>query len=168
MAIQRLNVFIVDDNRMEANGLRKYLKNRFGNKVRLSIYFDSESCLCMMHGQVNLVVLDYNLNEKGLDSKTGLDVLKTIKLRHPETEVVILTSNEDIGLAIDAITIGAKDFVVKGVGSWQRILAIVDQTVTQPIRFLVTEYGVTKFVGIFLFTFLTMGMVVVLALKLIF
>jgi FixJ family two-component response regulator len=97
-----------------------------------------------------------------------LDVLKTIKLRHPETEVVILTSNEDIGLAIDAITIGAKDFVVKGVGSWQRILAIVDQTVTQPIRFLVTEYGVTKFVGIFLFTFLTMGMVVVLALKLIF
>ncbi|HEV7231215.1 MAG TPA: response regulator [Bacteroidia bacterium] len=166
METQKLNVYIVDDNKMMAGSLRKYLKNRFGEKVDVSLYFSGDSCLRMMHGHIHLVILDYYLNERGKAGKNGVEILKRIKDRFPETEVIMHTSNEDVAVAIEAMKMGAKDYVVKNEHSWNKLLQLVERTITQPIRALVAEFGVPKFMGIFLFTFFVMGAVVFWALKL--
>jgi len=166
METQKLNVYIVDDNKMMAGSLRKYLKNRFGEKTDISLYFSGDSCLKMMHENVNLVILDYYLNEKGKAGKNGVEILKTIKDRFPNTEVIMHTSNEDVAVAIEAMRVGASDYVIKGQNSWNKLQQLVERTVTQPIRSLVAEFGVTKFMGIFVLTFCVMGAVVIWALRL--
>jgi DNA-binding NtrC family response regulator len=166
METQKLNVYIVDDNKMMAGSLRKYLKNRFGEKAEISLYFSGESCLKMMHENVNMVILDYYLNEKGKASKNGVEILKSIKDRFPNTEVIMHTSNEDVAVAIEAMRVGASDYVVKGQNSWKKLQQLIERTVTQPIRTLVAEFGVTKFMGIFVLTFVVMGAVVIWALRL--
>ena len=166
METQKLNIYIVDDNKMMAGSLSKYLKTRFGNSIGTSIYFSGESCLKMMHENIHMVILDYYLNEKGKTGKNGVEVLKTIKDKFPNTEVIMHSSNEDVAVAIEAMKIGASDYIIKGTNSWKKLQLLVERTVTQPIRNLVAEFGVPKFMGIFLLTFFTMGAVVIWALRL--
>ena len=107
MQEQSINVFILNDNVEIAGKLRKYLIKRFGNLLNISLFFSSRSCLRMMNNQIDLVVVDDYLNEGRNNSTSGIEVLKRIKDKNPKTEVIILTSNEDIGTAVDAIKLGA-------------------------------------------------------------
>lgn len=160
-----INLYILNDNVETAGKLRRYLMKRFGNLLNISLFFSSRSCLRMMGSQVHLVVVDDYLNEGGNAGTQGTEVLKKIKDRSPATEVVILTTNEDIGSAVEAMRLGARDYIPNRMGAWQRIQNIIDQTVKQPIRYFVAEYGVNVFVIAFLSTFIAVGAAVYLALK---
>ncbi|MES2681443.1 MAG: response regulator [Bacteroidota bacterium] len=160
-----LNVYILNDNVEIAGKLRKYLRDRFGKLLNISLFFSSRSCLKMMDNHVDLVVVDDYLYEGANHGTPGVDVLKKIKEKNPKTEVVILTSNEDIGMAVDAMKMGARDYIINNRGAWQRILAIIDRRIHQPIRYLVAEYGVAVFVTAFFVTFTLVGVAVYFALR---
>ncbi len=162
---QKLNVFILNDNLEVAGKLRRYLKKRFGNLLNISLFLNSRTCLSMMYGQVHMVVVDDYLYEKGSRGMSGIEVLKRIKDKSPATEVVILTSDENVALAVEAIKSGAKDYIINRVGAWQRVQNLIDRTISQPIKYLIAEFGVPKFMGIFLLTFTTMAVVVALTLR---
>ena len=42
--MEKLNVFIVADNALVVNGLKHYLKNKFGD-IDITNFYDSRSCL---------------------------------------------------------------------------------------------------------------------------
>jgi DNA-binding NtrC family response regulator len=155
MATQGINLFIVDDNNLIVAGLKNYLQTRFGTAITISTFSDGESCLEKVDATTNIVILDYFL-----DGKNGLDVLKSIKAISPKTEVIMLSGNEDVALAIETFREGAKDFVIKGNGSWKKITSLVYHIITEPIRLLVREFGVSKYVAIFFSVFVLMGIVV--------
>jgi len=163
--IQKLNVFILNDNLEVAGKLRRYLKKRFGNLLNISLFLNSRTCLNMMHGhQVDMVVVDDYLYERGSKGTPGIDVLKQIKDKSPATEVVILTSDENVGLAVEAMRVGVKEYIPNRMGAWHRVQNVIDRRISQPIKYLIAEYGVTKFSIIFLSTFVIMG-IIVLALR---
>jgi DNA-binding NarL/FixJ family response regulator len=155
MSTQGLNLFIVDDNALMVTGLRNYLHNRFGKDIRIFTFPTGESALKRVDETTDIVILDYFLGEE-----KGTDVLKSIKKINPKTEVIMLSSNEDMGVAIDSFRKGATDYVVKGDKAWKKITHIVRDILTYPIRILVQEFKVSKFVAIFLLTFITMGIIV--------
>jgi hypothetical protein len=78
----------------------------------------------------------------------------------------MLSSNEDIALAIESFRSGAKDYIVKGTGSWTKLSNLLTMIITEPIRLMVREFGVSKFMATFLLTFTTMGIIVYIALQL--
>lgn len=155
MENQGMNLFIVDDNKLLVTDLKHYLQNRFGVGMKISTFNDGESCLEKVDVNTHIVILDYFL-----DGKDGLEVLKSIKAINPKTEVIMLSGNEDIVLAIETFRSGAKDYVIKGKGAWKKITKLVEYIVTEPIRLMVREFGVSKFMATFLFTFIAMGIVV--------
>lgn len=165
MENQTLNIYILNDNVEVAGKLRKYLRDRFGKLLNISLFFSSRSCLKMMDNHVDLVVVDDYLYEGANRGTPGVEVLKKIKDKSPKTEVVILTSNEDIGLAVDAMKMGARDIILNKRGAWQQIRNIIDRTIQQPIRYFVAEYGVNIFVIVFFLTFSLVGLSVYLALR---
>jgi len=59
----------------------------------------------------DVVLLD--LRMPGLD---GMDVLKTIKQRWPDCEVVVITGYPTIETAKEAVRLGAQNYIVKPVG----------------------------------------------------
>lgn len=155
METQKLNLFIVDDNKSMVVALKQQLQSRFGLDLNIKTFYDGESCLENIDNNTHIVILDHFLN-----GKNGLEVLKEIKEINPKTEVIMLTSNEDITLAIQSFRAGATDYVVKGPSSLKKITKLVYQVITEPIRIIVREFGVSKFMAIFLLTFLLMGVVV--------
>jgi two-component system OmpR family response regulator len=160
MEAQGLNLYIVDDNISMVTALKQYLQNRFGNGVKISTFYSGDSCLKRINKDTDIVVLDYYM-----DGKNGLETLKSIKEINPETEVIMLSSNEDIGMAIESYKEGASEYIVKGPTAWKRLSDVINNVVTAPIRFLEREFGVSKFTAIFLMTFITIGIVVVTVLK---
>jgi two-component system OmpR family response regulator len=152
METQGINLFIVDDNKLMVMDLKIYLQNRFGTSVNISTFNDGESCLEKIDQHTNIVILDYFL-----DGKNGLEVLKLIKAINQKTEVIMLSSNEDIALAVETFRMGAKDYVIKGNGSWKKLTKLVNYIITEPIRILGREFGLSKYMAIFLITFISMG-----------
>ncbi len=59
----------------------------------------------------DVVLLD--LRMPGLD---GMDVLKTIKQRWPDSEVVVITGYPTIESAKEAVRLGAQNYIAKPVG----------------------------------------------------
>ena len=159
MGNQGTNIFIVDDNNLVVITMKQYLQNRFGESMHIRTFNDGESCLKKVDKQLHIVILDYFLR-----GKNGLEVLKSIKVINPKTEVIMLSNNEDVALAIKTFRAGATDYVVKGPNSWVKISKLVSHIVTAPLRLLVDEFGVSKFMAIFLLTFVSMGIVVFCAL----
>jgi two-component system OmpR family response regulator len=159
METQALNLFIVDDNKSLVMALKQYLQNKFGINLKISTFNDGESCLQKVNEDTHVVILDHYM-----EGKNGVEVLKSIKAINPKTEVIMLSGNEDMGVAIESFRAGAIDYVVKGPTAWARITKLVNHVITAPIRLLTREFGVSKFMAIFLLTFATMGVAVFLAL----
>lgn len=161
METQTLNLFIVDDNKSMVLALQHYIQSKFGKFVKISTFYDGESCIKEVDRNTDLVILDYFL-----DGKNGLEVLKEIKDINPKTEVIMLSSNNDIDLVVETLRNGATDYVVKGPSSWNKVTALINRVISAPIRMMVREFGVSKFMAIFLMTFISMGIVVALVLYL--
>ena len=155
METQGINLFIVDDNKLMVTDLKLYLQNRFGVSVQITTFYDDESCLQKIDKDTHVVILDYFM-----EGKNGLEILKSIKAINPKTEVIMLSSNENIALAIESFRMGAKDYVIKGEGSLKKLTKLLSLIITEPIRLLVREFGVSKYMAIFLLTFVTMGVLV--------
>ena len=73
----------------------------------------------------DVVLLD--LRMPGMD---GMAVLKTIKQRWPETEVVIITGYPNIETAKEAVRLGAYDYLAKPVGP-DEVISVANGAMTQ-------------------------------------
>jgi diguanylate cyclase (GGDEF)-like protein len=74
---------------------------------------------------VSLVVADIYMPEM-----TGLELLESIKARHPSTDVVIMTGYASIETAIQALKSGAADYLRKPFAA-EELAAVVDATLAQ-------------------------------------
>jgi DNA-binding NtrC family response regulator len=155
MELQRLNLFIVDENISSSNDLKQYLSKRFGLDLTIYTFTDGDSCLKKVDESTHIVLLD--LAQK---DKNGLEVLKSIKIINPKTEVIMLASHENVAQAIDTFRAGASGFVIKGQGYLKKISTLIQHIFTEPIRILVREFGISKYMATFLLIFVTMGLAV--------
>ena len=102
------SVLIVEDDEILANNIRVYLA-RDGWEVAVSS--SVEKALTMLETlRPDVVVTDYML-----PGKNGLDLLREIIVMDPQIKVVMVTGEGSIQVAVDAIRMGAHDYVGKPV-----------------------------------------------------
>lgn len=120
---RQINIFIVDDNRLFAMALKSAIEAAFKNALVKIYSFDSgEACWeKFMKVMPELVVLDYSLNSKNPDAMNGLEILDKIKHTNFSTSVIMLTSNEEIDIALKSFHHGAADYVVKTAKQFKKI-----------------------------------------------
>lgn len=160
MNSQALNLFIVDEDPSIVRDLRNYLYNKFGTHLRISTFYTGETALQKVDSNTNIVILDYDM-----EHRNGNDVLSSIKKINPETEVIILSSNENVKVAIESFRKGATDYVIKGDKAWKRLTPHLYRIIAEPILRMGREYSVGKFSLIFLVTFVAAAIMAYLLLK---
>ena len=85
----------------------------------------AEALRVMEKRPADVVLLD--LRMPGMD---GMSVLKSIKQRWPETEVVIITGYPNIETAKEAVRLGAYDYLAKPVGP-DEVINVANGAMTQ-------------------------------------
>lgn len=159
--MENQNLYIVDDSPSVAKELQQFLNNRFGQELTISIFNDGESLLKKIDVNTKIVILDYDLKGEKADQ-----LLKSIKKINAKTEVIILSSNEDIGTAIDAFRKGAKNYIIKGEKAPRKLFSLVYKILNYPVRILVERFKISKILAIFLTYFVFIGIIVYLGMKL--
>lgn len=133
---QKRTIFLVDDEPIQNEMLKDYLSERFVYDIKT--FDNGEDAMKQMHLNPEIVVLDYHLNAHRSDAKNGVEVLKTIKDKHPEVQVVMLSGQDKLDIAVDSMKYGAYDYVVKGETAFSRMENVLNN---------VSELHITKTVN---------------------
>jgi DNA-binding response OmpR family regulator len=103
---QAAKILVVDDERTVRLMLETALRAQ-GYKVNVAAN-GREALIEIEDQQFDLVLLDLQLGDTD-----GIEVLQAVKVRWPETEVILLTAHGSVNSAIAALRHGAFDYLLK-------------------------------------------------------
>ncbi len=119
----RANILIVDDEEVVR---RSHLRSLAGTGCNAQVAGDGKEALRVMEQHpFDVILLD--LRMPGLD---GMDVLKTIKERWPDSEVVVITGYPTIESAKESVRLGAFNYLAKPVGP-EDVIKAANDAITQ-------------------------------------
>lgn len=104
-------ILIVDDEKDILTSLSLYLKHHFSRVETCSDPKEISSKIGQ--GEFSCIVLDMNFRKGVNDGKEGMYWLNFIKETRPETAVILLTAYGNLELAVEALKMGASDFILK-------------------------------------------------------
>jgi DNA-binding NtrC family response regulator len=93
--------------------MEHHLQQKLKHNVKISSYNTGEECLKHIDEKPGIVVLDYILNGNYPYAMNGISVLQKIKEHSPDTEVIMLSAQDKMEVAVDTMKNGAYDYVVK-------------------------------------------------------
>jgi len=121
--MQQKNIFVVDDDEMMLQMLADHLRKNPLHKV--STFATGEECISKLSLDPDVIILDYQLNTIVHDAKDGMQILQQIKKLDKTVKVIMLSSQDEYGKALQTIMKGAEEYVVKDNDAFKRIDAIL-------------------------------------------
>ncbi|MBK8193645.1 MAG: response regulator [Lewinellaceae bacterium] len=105
------SVFLVDDDNMFLTMLTDHLEAL--ERYNVSTFTTGEACMEQLGKKPDVIVLDYYLDSAVPGALNGMEILQRIKSVDPELKVVMLSSQEHYGIALQTIAKGALYYVIK-------------------------------------------------------
>lgn len=117
-----LKIFIVEDDKFYANLVREKLKK--SDYENVIIFDNGQSFLDNLFRNPDVVILDYMLGKSN-----GLELLRKIKGINPNIQVIFLSAQEEMNVAINSLKYGAFDYLEKGAESLSRLVFILNRII---------------------------------------
>jgi len=118
-----IDIFIVEDNKVFAMTLKMDIEKAFEYlPLKIHDFETGEACLKKIK-EVNpsVVIMDYHLNSKNPEAADGIKILDMIKKENKNTNIIMLTSEDDIEIALKSFKHGASDYIVKSNTTYRKI-----------------------------------------------
>ena len=101
------------------------------NFNNLKAFDDGESCFASKEPKPDIVILDFNLG----DGKwNGLEFMEEYSRSNNTINYIFLSSSTRVEIAVDAIRMGAKDYILKSKSGLTRLAKQVDLITNSPLR----------------------------------
>lgn len=122
-AENKIKIFLVDDDAVYL----KLLEFEFLEHADFSIqtFPTGEECLEFLNHKPDVIILDYNLDGIDKNAMNGIETLDKIKANNTDMPVVMLSSQDQIDVAINCMHHGAHDYVVKSETAFLRLRKII-------------------------------------------
>ena len=121
-----IKVFFVDDDEAFREPLKKYLERECFPLVSIKTFETGEDCLKAMDEMPDMVILDFFLNNRIKEAMNGLGILKLLSSKYPNIPVIMLSSQDDVSIAVQMINSGAFDYVTKSASAFVRIKNLIE------------------------------------------
>lgn len=107
--IAKAKILVVDDEEVVR---RSYIRTLASESISVEAVWDGKNALrAMEEHSFDVVLLDQRM--PGMD---GMTVLRTIKEKWPDSEVIVITGYPAVESAKEAVSLGAYDYLAKPVG----------------------------------------------------
>jgi PAS domain S-box-containing protein len=115
-----MRVLIVEDNADQAE-LMEFVLHRYDKRLSVTVVRSGSACLQKLDdAHFDVVVLDFNLPQM-----SGIDVLKTLRAKFYSVPVIFVTGQGDEKIAVQAMKLGAYDYIIKDQGYLQLLPKVV-------------------------------------------
>lgn len=109
-----VNIFIVEDNLFYGKLLKSELEKRHPGSVTL---FNSvDRFIHQMDKHPDIIILDHHLG-----NYLGVDLVKQLRSSHPKSQVIILSGQNNMRVAVNAFKYGAYDYVEKNQKTFKKL-----------------------------------------------
>lgn len=110
-SLRKIDLFVVDDVEYYST-LTKVNLEKFGYS-NIKIFSNGEDVIDELNKQEpDCIILDHILSDSD-DKLNGIDVLKYVRLYKPNINVIILSGQENTGIAATMMKEGAYDYIIK-------------------------------------------------------
>lgn len=99
-------IFVVEDNELYNRLLVHTLS--LNPDFEIKSFFSAKEFISHLHENPDVVTLDYRLPDSN-----GIELLQKIKNNNQETEVIIISEQDEIKTAVELLKAGAYDYIVK-------------------------------------------------------
>ena len=132
--MRRPRVILADDHVLLMDAFRKLLEPEF---EVVGTVTDGKSLISMAtHLRPDLIVLDL-----GIPLLNGMDAGRKLKMLLPKTRLLVVTMNEDIGVAVKALREWASGFLLKKCAGTELVFAIRELMVgNSPAGYMATSF----------------------------
>lgn len=117
-----LKVFLVDDDPFCLALYEQHLKNHGINDI--TTFENGTQCLNQLYQNPDVILLDHNM-----DILNGVEVLRKIKRVNPDIQVVFISGQNDVAVAVNSLKYGAFDYVVKGNDDLKKLETVLKKVV---------------------------------------
>ncbi|MEO5602201.1 MAG: response regulator [Cyclobacteriaceae bacterium] len=118
-----MKLFLVDDDVVFLKSLEIEFLEHGG--FTIDTFASGELCLKHISQNPDIVILDYWLNGIDKNAMNGIETLDKIKNYNPEIQVVMLSSQDKIEVAVNCMHHKAFDYVVKSETAFMRLQKII-------------------------------------------
>lgn len=117
-------IFIVEDNTIYAKTLQLFLAQRFPS-ADIRIFPVGELCVDQLHRNPDYIIMDYSLDSRYYDAANGLDMMKEIRQKNKEVRIVVLSAQQDISVAVEAMKAGNSYYIMKDDAAFGNVEAFI-------------------------------------------
>ncbi len=133
------NIYIVEDDPWYGEILDYHLSLNPDYKV--TRFESGNDCLAKMHLKPDLITIDFSLPDI-----TGDDLFKRIREVSPQVPVIVISSQEEVAVAVNLLKMGVNDYLVKDEATkdllWNSIIRIREtQSLKKEVEQLREELG---------------------------
>ena len=140
-------IFIVEDSIVYKDLIVGYLQSK--KFTNLKTYKNGEECLRDLHLKPDIIILDYSF--EGIN---GLELMRKIKLEHPEIDFIFLSGQNDVHVAVEIMKLGAADYIEKNEKAPYRLVQSIEYLLTLIKKEKVRKGINVGVVGFFMMLFL--------------
>ena len=116
---KKILLFLVDDDALFLKSLEiEFLQN---TESVIKTFATGELCLEDLSQNPDIIILDYHLNDIDKNAINGLITLDRIKVANPRIPVIMLSSQDNIEVAVNCMKHQAFDYIVKSETAFLRL-----------------------------------------------
>jgi len=116
--MSELEIFVVEDDEWYAEFISYTLS--LDKDIRVKKFLNGEDCIKNLKLNPDVVTIDYRLPDM-----SGETLLKTIREFNPDIEIVVISEQEKIEIAVELLKLGAYDYIVKSKEIRERLLNVI-------------------------------------------
>ena len=136
---EKLKILLLDDEKDFVEEIHEFLIWKGFNEIHTANDVDA-AVKILKQKKIDIMFLDFKLPKM-----SGLDILKLIKSDYPEIEVIMMSGHGDMDTVIEALRLGAIDFLRKPFSNEEIMIAIqrIEKFVIQEHKLKNTEEKVS-------------------------
>src|ERR1700741_3386605 len=107
---EKIKILVIEDNPADVRLISIYLQEYFEDKFNFTSFaYLRKGLEALTNNVFDIIILDLTLPDS-----SGLETFKTVHEHSPAIPIIVLTGLDNEAIGINAMKLGAQDFLVKG------------------------------------------------------